>query len=184
MKRTLGSGEQRMIRIDAQAVSEGRTPDLPMIDGDVVQVPASTGGWHPGRLVRGAASWCMSAAAFCSSDAQAKLGRRARPARYEPQDRAGSPAAVLRVLQTGAATTVRSRPRPAGLAGVLWRYRAMSGDHLRRVRRPRDPCDAAHAVPVHGRRRGSRSRIAPRSSSVFRTACVRVEDGDPAGTRR
>ena len=41
VKRTLGSGEQRMLVVDAQAVSEGSAPDLPMIDGDVVQVPAT-----------------------------------------------------------------------------------------------------------------------------------------------
>jgi polysaccharide export outer membrane protein len=41
VKRTLGSGEQRVLAVDAQAVSEGTAPDLPMIDGDVVQVPAS-----------------------------------------------------------------------------------------------------------------------------------------------
>jgi polysaccharide export outer membrane protein len=41
VKRTLGSGEQRQLEIDAEAVTEGRAPDLPMIDGDVVQVPAS-----------------------------------------------------------------------------------------------------------------------------------------------
>jgi hypothetical protein len=39
--RTLGSGEQRQIRVDVEAVRSGRAPDLPMIDGDVVQVPAS-----------------------------------------------------------------------------------------------------------------------------------------------
>jgi polysaccharide biosynthesis/export protein len=41
VKRTLGSGEQRFIKVDVLDVTEGRAADLPMIDGDVVQVPAS-----------------------------------------------------------------------------------------------------------------------------------------------
>lgn len=41
VKRTLGSGEQRRLTVDAQAVKDGHAPDLPMIDGDVVEVPAT-----------------------------------------------------------------------------------------------------------------------------------------------
>lgn len=41
VKRILGSGEQRYLKVDLQAVAEGRAPDLPMTDGDVVRVPAS-----------------------------------------------------------------------------------------------------------------------------------------------
>jgi polysaccharide export outer membrane protein len=39
--RTLGSGEQRQIHVHLQDVRGGSAPDLAMIDGDVVQVPAS-----------------------------------------------------------------------------------------------------------------------------------------------
>lgn len=41
VKRAFGSGEQRFLKVDIQAVTEGRAPDVPMTDGDVVQIPAS-----------------------------------------------------------------------------------------------------------------------------------------------
>jgi len=46
VKRVLPSGEDRSFVLDIQAVADGKGPDAPVIDGDVVSVPAS-----PGRLV-------------------------------------------------------------------------------------------------------------------------------------
>jgi len=42
VKRTLGPGEERSFTVDLDAVREGRTADVPITDGDVVRVPAST----------------------------------------------------------------------------------------------------------------------------------------------
>jgi len=42
VKRTLGPGEERSFTVDLEAVREGRAPDVPITDGDVVRVPAST----------------------------------------------------------------------------------------------------------------------------------------------
>jgi len=42
VKRTLGPGEERSFTVDLDAVREGRAPDVPITDGDVVRVPAST----------------------------------------------------------------------------------------------------------------------------------------------
>src|SRR6266550_1120124 len=42
VKRTLGPGEERSFTVDLEAVREGRTADVPITDGDVVRVPAST----------------------------------------------------------------------------------------------------------------------------------------------
>jgi protein involved in polysaccharide export with SLBB domain len=41
IKRTIGVGEQRSFVVDLDAVREGRAPDLPIADGDVVRLPAS-----------------------------------------------------------------------------------------------------------------------------------------------
>jgi polysaccharide export outer membrane protein len=42
VKRTLGPGEERSFEVDLQAVRQGRASDVPITDGDVVRVPAST----------------------------------------------------------------------------------------------------------------------------------------------
>src|SRR5206468_614248 len=42
VKRVLGPGEERSFAVDLQAVAEGRAADVPITDGDVVRVPAST----------------------------------------------------------------------------------------------------------------------------------------------
>jgi len=42
VKRTLGPGEERSFTVDLEAVREGRAADVPITDGDVVRVPAST----------------------------------------------------------------------------------------------------------------------------------------------
>jgi len=42
VKRTLGPGEERSFTVDLEEVREGRAPDVPITDGDVVRVPAST----------------------------------------------------------------------------------------------------------------------------------------------
>ena len=42
VKRTLGPGEERSFTVDLEAVREGREADVPITDGDVVRVPAST----------------------------------------------------------------------------------------------------------------------------------------------
>ncbi|HYV57451.1 MAG TPA: polysaccharide biosynthesis/export family protein [Candidatus Nitrosopolaris sp.] len=51
VKRVLGAGEQRYFTVDLDQVADGRAPDLPVSDGDVVRLPASIprlvpyGGW-------------------------------------------------------------------------------------------------------------------------------------------
>jgi len=42
VKRVLGPGEERSFPIDLEAVTEGRAADVPITDGDVVHLPAST----------------------------------------------------------------------------------------------------------------------------------------------
>ena len=42
VKRVLGPGEERSFTIDLGAVAQGRAGDVPITDGDVVRVPAST----------------------------------------------------------------------------------------------------------------------------------------------
>lgn len=55
VRRTLAPGEQRTIPADLTAISEGREPDLPILDGDVVNVPVHStkvvpyGIWKAGR---------------------------------------------------------------------------------------------------------------------------------------
>lgn len=46
VKRVVAPDEQHFFTIDLDAVSEGRVPDFPLTDGDVVRLPAS-----PGRLL-------------------------------------------------------------------------------------------------------------------------------------
>lgn len=41
VKRVLGAGEQRSFTVDLDAVARGEAADIPIIDGDVVRVPAS-----------------------------------------------------------------------------------------------------------------------------------------------
>jgi polysaccharide export outer membrane protein len=40
VRRILGRGEERVFVVDLEAISTGREPDMPIIDGDVVTVPA------------------------------------------------------------------------------------------------------------------------------------------------
>jgi len=42
VKRVLGPGEERSFTVDLVAVADGRAADVPITDGDVVRVPAST----------------------------------------------------------------------------------------------------------------------------------------------
>jgi polysaccharide biosynthesis/export protein len=42
VKRILGGHEQRIFKVDLDAVASGREPDFPITDGDVVHLPAST----------------------------------------------------------------------------------------------------------------------------------------------
>lgn len=42
VKRTFGPGEQRSFTVDLDAVAEGRAPDMPITDGDVVRLPTSS----------------------------------------------------------------------------------------------------------------------------------------------
>jgi len=42
VRRTLSAGHQRTLPVDLAAVSEGRTPDVPILDGDVITVPPSS----------------------------------------------------------------------------------------------------------------------------------------------
>ena len=42
VKRTLGPGEERSFTVDLDAVREGKAADMPITDGDVVRMPAST----------------------------------------------------------------------------------------------------------------------------------------------
>jgi polysaccharide biosynthesis/export protein len=57
VRRTLSPGEQRTIPVDLTAISEGREPDLPILDGDVVNVPVHStkivpyGIWKVGREI-------------------------------------------------------------------------------------------------------------------------------------
>jgi polysaccharide biosynthesis/export protein len=57
VRRTLAPGEQRTIPVDLTAISEGRQPDLPILDGDVVNVPVHStkvvpyGIWKVGREI-------------------------------------------------------------------------------------------------------------------------------------
>jgi polysaccharide biosynthesis/export protein len=57
VRRTLSPGEQRTIPVDLTAISEGRDPDLPILDGDVVNVPMHStkivpyGIWKVGREI-------------------------------------------------------------------------------------------------------------------------------------
>lgn len=46
IRRTLAPGEQTTFVVDVGAVAEGKAPDFPLTDGDVVTVPA-----HAGRLI-------------------------------------------------------------------------------------------------------------------------------------
>lgn len=46
IRRTLAPGEQQTFQVDVTAIAEGRSPDFPLTDGDVVTVPA-----HAGKLV-------------------------------------------------------------------------------------------------------------------------------------
>ncbi|HVO27009.1 MAG TPA: polysaccharide biosynthesis/export family protein [Candidatus Margulisiibacteriota bacterium] len=43
VRRVLGPGEERIFEVDLDAVEQGRQPDLPIIDGDVVNLPVD--GW-------------------------------------------------------------------------------------------------------------------------------------------
>ena len=51
VKRVLGAGEQRYFTVDLEQIADGRAPDLPVADGDVVRLPVSLprmvpyGGW-------------------------------------------------------------------------------------------------------------------------------------------
>jgi polysaccharide biosynthesis/export protein len=57
VRRMLAPGEQRMIPVDLTAISEGRQPDIPILDGDVISVPMHSakivpyGLWKVGREV-------------------------------------------------------------------------------------------------------------------------------------
>src|SRR5262249_57134836 len=39
--RSLGPGDERSFEVDLQAVADGRTPDIPITDGDVIRLPLS-----------------------------------------------------------------------------------------------------------------------------------------------
>ena len=41
VKRMLGSGEDRSFKVDLEAVAHGGAPDAPVVDGDVISLPAS-----------------------------------------------------------------------------------------------------------------------------------------------
>jgi polysaccharide export outer membrane protein len=41
IKRTIGTSDQEVLQIDLVAVTEGRAPDFPLTDGDVVRMPSS-----------------------------------------------------------------------------------------------------------------------------------------------
>jgi hypothetical protein len=41
VKRILGSGEDHSFVVDLEAVACGEAPDVPVVDGDVVHVPAT-----------------------------------------------------------------------------------------------------------------------------------------------
>src|SRR5262249_34172640 len=41
VKRSLGPGEERSFEVDLQAVADGRAPDVPTTDGDVIRLPMS-----------------------------------------------------------------------------------------------------------------------------------------------
>ncbi len=43
VKRVMGAGEEQTFKVDLAAVAEGHAMDVPITDGDVVQVPASNG---------------------------------------------------------------------------------------------------------------------------------------------
>jgi len=42
VKRVLGPGEEHSFTVDLEAIAAGRSPDLPITDGDVVRVPTAT----------------------------------------------------------------------------------------------------------------------------------------------
>src|SRR5262249_16695392 len=42
VKRSIGTGEQRIFTVDLDAIAAGRAPDFPLADGDVIRVPART----------------------------------------------------------------------------------------------------------------------------------------------
>jgi protein involved in polysaccharide export with SLBB domain len=50
VKRVLGQGEQRHFSVDLDAIAEGRAPDFPITDGDVVRVPADAARLIPWAL--------------------------------------------------------------------------------------------------------------------------------------